>query len=367
MDDLKSTLKNSTTDSAACEAYISLSYFYTGDNSDSAFFYASLAESKLKKIPPSLQCSVYKLLGILNSTEGKNDEALKYFLTQLKIAETYSLFSQSTSANICMANVFEELNEKEKALTYFSNALFESKKSKDSLLIDATLADCADFYFNNRHYDKAQSFWQQRLLYRPSLKNDERYISYSGDIFMSSENYSLAESYYQRAIELAEYHKNLRTLIVLYNNFASIEYKKGLDEAAITYYKKSREIALKNHYASEAGFVNKALANILYKSKKYRDALPYLDEALAYYQSNNMIRDLKELYELRADVFVSIGDYKNAYESLKKSGEYNEQLLNYDSQSKIAKLQESIETGKLAQKKNKELEEQKRTTEKQRR
>jgi len=351
LDSLKFAFKNAKTDSLKVKLCSEISLHFGYSNLDSAFYYAKLAESKLNNLSNNQKSSVFELFGILNSMKGRNDKALEYFLKQLKISEENNYTKQIAKSSLNVAFVFQNIEKYQQMFTYFEKALSAAKKIKDSALIDKILSNGSDFYFNRGNYEKALQIWNGRLFYNPKIKDDIWFIAGIGDIYRAKKQYNLAEKYYNVAINKAIQQNDSSSLIILYNNYALIPELRGDINLAIKYFKHAKEIALRIKDDYNQNDLNNRIAQYYIKINDFESALPFINEAIVYFELKKQTNTLAELYELKSITLKGLNDYRGAYEYLVISNSLKEELSSQDIQNKISKLESEV----IQEEKDKEI------------
>jgi len=114
-------------------------------------------------------------------------------------------------------------------------------------------------------------------------------------------------------------------------------------EKAIKYFEKTisliNDTELKNRYSD----VQYQLAVALERSGKAEDAIPYLSYALQAAQEQEKMGDQEKILRLLASCYDQIGDCKLAYDTLKKSYEIHESIMDETTNEKIARYQATLE------------------------
>lgn len=158
--------------------------------------------------------------------------------------------------------------------------------------------------------------------------NDKKKSAYSriiiGDIFNENKSYSIAISYYEKAIQELLTIKDYETIYKIYIKIAKLYQNNEFD------YKWSIEAmnnAVNNaQMTNNESFIidaNLAYADIFLAQKNYNSALTYYNKILKHKANNNTIKQIAKTISNKANIYI-----------IKK--EYNEALLLIDSSLKIS-------------------------------
>ena len=158
--------------------------------------------------------------------------------------------------------------------------------------------------------------------------NDKKKSAYSriiiGDIFNENKSYSIAISYYEKAIQELLTIKDYETIYKIYIKIAKLYQNNEFD------YKWSIEAmnnAVNNaQMTNNESFIidaNLAYADIFLAQKNYNSALTYYNKILKHKANNNTIEQIAKTISKKANIYI-----------IKK--EYNEALLLIDSSLKIS-------------------------------
>ncbi len=194
------------------------------------------------------------------------------------------------------------------------------------------------------------------------------------------------KKYMLRAIRMAEQHGLPQSLTTLYDNYGVLQEMDNQLDSAFYYYEKA--LNLKEEFGDTLGipFTLNHLAGLsalrkdysqarvyLTESDRYRvreseksgrltnlimwgdlyNQMGYLDSAIAMYRQVIETPDAFEqnyqvtyCFDQLADLYQKAGDYKNAFESLKRYQVYKDSLVNIRTNARIARLQIEYETEK---------------------
>ena len=247
----------------------------------------SLEKAALKQPADSLSLNAILRLGdyYLYQDIGK---ATYYFNQGRNISDSLGLVKAKARALNGMADIHENLNNYAKAIEYILQSLAFRKAAKDTVGLQRGYASLALLYGERNMYDEAFA----------AMDESDRYVSY---------DFSLSQWFANR------------------HNKSHILSESGQKE-------ESRKILLENlEIARDSGLSDMYLAvttnnlgNMLREEKRYEEALPYLNEALALKEKTGDKFRLPSTLNNLADVMINLGNYTKAREHFTLAREYAE-------------------------------------------
>jgi two-component system, NarL family, sensor kinase len=248
-------------------------------------------------------------IGVENYYLGKYEEALKSYLSALKIYE-------DAKDNKGLASVLNELgtfNKKqgdiEKSQKNFERALTLSTEINDSSQIANSMNNLGIIYEMKEDYPTAMDYFKKSTIIKEAM-NDLNGVSYNyanmGELQVSLGNFKDAENYLNKVIGI----------------------RKKLND------KTGYAIALNN------------LGEMLLAKKDYKLARKYLIPALELtYQIN--YKDLRRhVYSILAKTYDAEGNYKESYQYLIKGNEVKDSIFNEQKSQQLLEIQTKYETEK---------------------
>lgn len=299
--------------------------YYKGDyqNSGKRFEKALDLAIEEKNIEDIIRYSNNSAL-VLSKT-GKNNEALDIYFKALKSAE-----QEKDSVHIGLlfnniANIYEDMNEQEKALDLY-------KKSLEIKLKYGTFVQVVNAYFNVAN----------RQLHIGELENDSTLLV-------------KAEKNYEKALEIAQEKNFGNGRLIGWEGLGKIELSKKNFIKSKEYFNKVLEVAKATQNKPYINMANLSLAYIENDLKNYKKAEFHLKQSKDFVEKSGSITQKKQLYENLYIVEENKGNYKNAFEYLRKKNEIDETLTSNETKEKISRYEVKYET----EKKEKEIAQQK--------
>jgi len=276
----------------------------------------------------------------------------------------------------------------------YLKSYFLSILLKDSDYIGATLNSLGAIAWGQGRYVKALNYYKKAMDVSLSMGNKKRcsiVINNIGLIYKETKDYNKALANYKEGLKIAKQINYEIAITYSYNNIAQVylilkQYKKALlyCDSTLFFYKKNKDktglsmlyrekaeayTGLLNykysiHYlllAIERGKKMKVnyhlslayqdIAEVYYKINKLKLANQYVEKSLVFSKNNDYLNVQRNNYTLMADIDSKLGDFKHAYEHIKKANIIKDSIRNKEKLKQIAKLQVNYELVKIEREK----------------
>lgn len=255
---------------------------------------------------------VYNDLGYMFGVQGEFEKQAMWLLKAIRVYEEVQDLSGLATATSNLASVYSSLGNRTKALSYTMEAIAMREKVGD-------IAGLATSYGN------------LSLLYRQVNSIDS------------------AIKYQEIATKYAEKTGVKAKLIPGYDNLSVLMNMQKKKAEALEYIKKS--IVLCREIDDKLGLANKTrwAALLCGDLKDTTAALAYLRESYDLSVQLNNKTLWRDFYGSKSAYYKNQGDFKNAYEEIRKYYAYRDSLVNETTQTNIAELQTKYETEKKDQ------------------
>ena len=328
-------------DTNAVNSLLLLSKNEFGSDPDKAIQYASQAKQLSEKINFKKGIALaLKNIGIANTNQGKNIEALDYYQQSLKIFQ--SIKDDNGISNLLnnIGAVYMNQGDDTRALEYLLNSLKVAEKANNKLrILTANINIGAVYAHNDSTLSKALFYNQKALPLAEELKDDLAIGTVSvnlGHIYITRKNDSLAMIYFKKSLKAFGNSENSPSS---YNAIGELYLKQNKYELALDYHRHAYAVAKKVNGQLDMVQALQNIGKVYIKLGDYHTALKYLKEAESIGKQINSIIEIYNGYQFMADCYDSIGDYKNAYLSRVLHEKYNDTLYNNDKDKKLASLQ----------------------------
>lgn len=272
---------------------------------------------KIKKLLPEVEDSYdhiyyHKIKGIIHVEKGDFSVGIDEFMQVLDQAHKSNDIKVIYNETINIGVLFHNLHKNDQSLKYF----LQAKK-----IAEANGFDQSDLLLNLIGTYAETGDIQQAINLGLKLENQ----------FNNDENLI----------------RKISCLINLGNAYAL---KQQYDKA-IEYLEKANLLISDSQQEKRYSDVKYQLAVVLESSGKVLEAIPYLKFALESAEEQEKLADQERILRLLATCYDKTGDYKLAFDTLKKSYEIHESIMDETTKEKIARYQATLEVqGKLNEK-----------------
>ncbi len=259
-------------------------------------------------------------LGTVLYSQGRNAQALEYYLRSLRIAEKLKNPLRIASALVNVAAVYaEDIKDYDKTMSYYEQAIPYLKILDDTGISKAVLLGIGQQY------------------YKKGLVEDEK-----GNYKNAKENYENALKKFEEALPVTEnsfhYAENLTHL-------GQTLFKLRNIDKALEYLDKAHSVAIKNDQQYEIVKVLIEKGDI-YKKTNSDKAITIYKEAESMAKKMKLTYELKDIFEGISKSYINNGDFKNGYEYQTKFLSQKDSIFNLETDDKIRGLQYNFDLQK---------------------
>jgi len=292
-------------------------------NTQLALDYANLAliESEKNKQPKEIGIALNNLAWI-KYRKGDFALAFEYSTKALKWNDSIQNLSALADSYRCMASVYNSQGNTNKSIEFFLKDLALHTQLNDQKSIGRALNNLSFTYLRGKNYDSALHYTNKALAFNLNLKDD----------------YLIAFAY-RNAGDLSEARKLTDSAKYYYT--LSVQYATKI---------KSIQLELTALYR---------IGRLLNSNASFASSIPYLEKALQLSHQMGAKSETALIYNLLANAYEGIGEFKEAYQVQKKSSQLNDSLYQERSRSKLAEMQAKFE----AEKKESEIDQLKKEKE----
>lgn len=239
--------------------------------------------------------------GIELFSQGKYDEATVQYFLALKYFESTKNFEEQAKINSNLGRLFKAIKDLQKSLFHYKKALYLTEQLNHEFGI--------------------------------AMLN-----SNLGTTYQSLDSNKLALEHYDMSLEFARRLGNSSLIAQNLLNKGNIYVKLGLFNDAEEGYQESLQICYKSgvEYGVLLNYLN---LGILYlKKSEFQKSLVTSDSALFYAKKLKLPKEEMDVYVNLTDTYFKMGNYYEAYQSLKKKETLSNELLTQDKQKVIEEL-----------------------------
>ena len=290
---------------------------------------------------------VHRLISLADELKYNNSgKALEYAYQGLEISNNIKSSYELAISHQCIAEIYSLRGHYERALEHFLAALklFTSLENQTKIAIcDNSIGNV---FMHTGDYNQASSYFLQALTLNKKLKNIEDIASnYNniGNAFLLQDSIDKGLSYFLVSLMIADSLKNTTEVIKLLNNIGTGYLRLKKFEMAMNSFEKAAKLSLQqqNQYSLAQSYLN--IAKVYNNTNHFSSALKFALKSyqLAVSENYNMI--VYETENLLSQIYVSLGNYRNAYHHYVKYKLLSDSIFNDANSKKLAIIQAKYE------------------------
>jgi two-component system, NarL family, sensor kinase len=253
--------------------------------------------------------------------------------------------------------IYDDLGEKEKSMEFHLKALQSFENAKDNVGIAMSYNNLGKISFQNKNYPTAKYYLGKGIVLCTTTKN---YLDLGkcqlnlGNVYVELQQFDSGAFYYKQAETAFENIHFIKGLQTANNNIGAILLRQKKYKEAVPFLEKALALAINNNnivglplIQSNLGYSNAFLGNTT-------EAKKWFDEALVTANKYNERTIIAEVLFRTAQYDSLIGNFENAYNHKSQSYKIRDSLLNEKNAKVINELQTKFESSK----KDKQIQEQ---------
>ena len=289
------------------------------------------------------------------------DESRKGLLYLIKSTELYRIMNNLPHLALnyrLLSKIYAELNKFDSSSFYINSALKINIELHDTVNISECYKTLGELYSNRnffieskKHYCKAlelDSIMGDLLecafdYYRLGELYDAKYDTLIDDLYEAKAFLKKCIFLYDSINTDDEYYINHKymvygTLSSVFIKLAQRTQEKPYADSCMYFYKLASDYYLKNGRSENYLDDSHIYVDYLVFYKKYKEALDFLLSLQQYYGDESSDMTIALYHSRLKEVYLLLGDYKNAYENLVKEKEYESASLNDSSFAALADM-----------------------------
>lgn len=276
---------------------------------DSIIKYANLVLDI--SIPDSLDLfshDAYLQIGNARNYQGDLAGALENYIKSIEYAEKSNYSDGKAIAFIAIAGSYSQADDAQNAINYYNQAIPILRAGTDSLSLGLNLFNIGDEYLKIQTLDSAELFTQeaQQIFQNLDYQYGEAYcIGNLGMLDAERGQEASAERKINRAVETLEEYEDYYAISFYLDYMSNLYFEQGRQQRALTYSKRSLDLAEKHGLKDQISITNLSLSNIYEKLGNPSLALLSFKNHIAFRDSVNNIETVQQMANLRTDYEVS--------------------------------------------------------------
>lgn len=309
-----------------------------------------------KKLSPKdkkyyyLKTEIQQIFGNVYWFKGEYEKSIQSY----RISHKYSVLAKNKSMQskslADIGYIYFDVGKNDSAVYYFIEAKKIADKLDDEMLQNTIKMYLADYYFENRKFDLALSDYKDLLIFFKKKNMSYDYaatLSNVANCYINLEKQDSAIGYLNRAIKhfdklqmYSEKSENLMNLTVLMQqNGEGAEKTIPLLKQAQQYF-----LSIKSDSKYLASLLIEAS---LYKNyTKSREALAAYDQALVLAKKFKNLKNERDIYANRFDIYKRMNDYKMALENVENLNRVTKEIENTETLKMMEEVKAKFKTEK---------------------
>ena len=298
----------------------------------------------------------YELLGRGYDGEGDYAKSLDAHLKHLEVRIERKDSAQIVAMHVMLGNTYRKMDQPDKAMEYFVEAIELMKAVKKMNRAGLVYNSMGQVMKDQKRFDEALGYYRKGLDIKKKYEPEESlYYSYAnfGEVFQNLEQYDSAIYYYKKSIEVAEKYNRFTNASVQQHNLGTLYLEQNKFELAESQFLKALPILMESGNKYYIGETYRSLARAANAQKEYAKAIKYVNMAMSYIDSTEMLVTKKAAHENLTEAYVGLGDYKNAFYHQKQANVIRDSMERLADEEKLAeidaKFQASEKEAQIAQ------------------
>ncbi|MEQ1796811.1 MAG: adenylate/guanylate cyclase domain-containing protein [Lacibacter sp.] len=250
----------------------------------------------------------YYAKGSIKRLMGDLEEALEvYFKSGQAAREAKSLTGEGNTYG-AIADIYAVSNNHTNARLYYKKAIYTLRQSNDSIALASVISNAGDEFLNNKIYDSALLHFKEAgiIFEKVNYLIGKAYtLGNMGMVYANTGQTNLAEKNINEAIRILEEAEDYYPICVYLISMCDIYLQKGDQLKAMTYAKRSLQLAEKYGLKEQIGDANHKLSELYEKAGNTGESFKYYKNYIAYRDSVNNIKSVQKMADLRTDFEVS--------------------------------------------------------------
>jgi class 3 adenylate cyclase len=239
---------------------------------------------------------------------GDLDEALDAYFKSGEAARKSGYISGEGNTYGAIADIYQISKHHRNAMLYYNKAIATLRRSNDSVALASAISNAGNEFLNNKDYDSALLYFKEsrKIFEKINYPVGKAYsIGNMGMVYANIGINNLAEKYINEAIGILEGAGDYYPICVYLLSMSDIYLKKGDQQTALSYAKRSLELARQYKLKEQISDANLKLSELYERAGNPGESLKYYKDHISYRDSVNNIKSVQKMADLRTDYEVA--------------------------------------------------------------
>ncbi len=224
--------------------------------------------------------------------------------------------------NISLADTYSKAGNSSSAKIYYDKGLQLLRKINDSSRLAIALYNMGDDYFYNKKYESAKLYFDESAQIFKNINNSlgaAYNLGSMGMVYAMQGKDELANSNLQEAIKILEGQRDYNPITIYLIYLSDISLKQKDFNSALSYAKRSLELAQRYGLKKEISDANLQLSEIYEKRGNTTESLKYYKNYVIYKDNVNNLKEMQQMAVIRTN--FEIGQKQSEVDLLEKESE----------------------------------------------
>ncbi len=250
----------------------------------------------------------YLQKGNKNRLLGNLDEALDSYFKAAETAKLANFSSGEGSAYGAIADIYSVSENHKNAIEYYEKSISTLRQAGDEIPLASAISNAGDELVNQKEYDAALNYFNESgaLFEKANYAIGKAYtLGNIGMVYAHKGNNALAEKNLSASIRILEKLEDYYPICVYLIYMSDIYRDQGNTKKAMDYATRSLKLAEKYNLKEQISDASNKLSELYFKSGNTSQSLIFYKQYIAYKDSVNDIRTVRQMADLRTDFEVS--------------------------------------------------------------
>lgn len=279
----------------------------------------------------------------LDFSEDKTDSLL-YYANFIKTESDKLQFIKGDVLSLRLKGIYEEMsNNYPSAIEFYLQSLDAARKLTDVAYEKAALSDLAIAYANVKEPRKAKEFYLQAARISKGAGDVHDLVNTYNNlavIYIQLKQYDSARLLLNDAVRYGKPYESEIDLSSTYNNMGNLYFKEKKYDEALIYFRRNYEKHRNSDNVDDYWIDMLNMADAYCEKQEFDSATKYGQMAMKLAQKLESKSKESDTWSVLAKLAEYKGDYRTAYDNLKKWYTLDTAIVNGDTYKTIAELQE---------------------------
>jgi signal transduction histidine kinase/CheY-like chemotaxis protein len=284
-------------------------------------------------------------------SESSHDEATVFVNEAASLSKELNYKRGEAGAEIRLAIlILSFAYAHDKAMAHVMTGLRLAEEIGDSSLIIGATAAIGNIYRQQANCEEAIKSYKAASSYY-ERKGEKKKLAHVliglSDCYLVRKNYGDVLALSTRGLAIAKELKDGPLTAMFLYSVAEVNFKLGMKDKTADYYQQALEVFEKEKNYRWASYLHTMLADWYSQAKDTAKAFRHVNEGYRLAKEKGLRKELMDAYNMKAELYLRIGDYKRSLENYKLYRAYDYSSNNAQTTESIGRMKADYEKSKL--------------------